>query len=186
MGSPFILPDAKLIGLENMVFGEPVRFDSFCFVQAQDQFRFGDFCHIHYYASITGRAVFEMGDFCSVGPRVQIMTSSFLPGGVHNSTVPREFNCVDSASIKMGNHSAFGTGCLVYPGVELEEGVMFLPNSIVKPKSDGPYSAWTVYSGARKIREFSFEEISNYFRSVTGARTAWQNGWRGEWCRYRV
>lgn len=186
MSLPCVMPDAKILGQENMVFGEPVLFDSFCFVQAQDTFRFGDFCHIHYYSSITGRAGFEMGDFCSLGPRVQVMTSSYLPGGIHNSTVPRELNNTDSAPVVMGSHSAFGSGCVVYPGVVLEEGVMFLPGSVVRPKLDGPFKAWTVYSNSRRVRDFTTEEITQYQENVQKAKESWKSGWRGSWWQYRV
>lgn len=178
MPSPYIFPQAMLIGLGNMVFGDPVYFDSFCFVKAQGQFKFGDFCHVHYYASITGREAFTMGNFCSLGPRVQVMTSTFLPGGVHNSTVPHDCNVIESAPVVMGDHSAFGSACIVYPGVILEEGVMFLPQSIVRPKDDGPYRAWGVYSGARRVRDFTESEIKMYHENVVKAREERDLGWR--------
>ena len=73
----------KIIGLENIEFGNNIIIDDFVLIYAKKKIKIGNYAHIACFTSITGGEEFTMQDFSAVsqGCRILTATDDFIYGG---------------------------------------------------------------------------------------------------------
>lgn len=146
-----IYESAKIIGIENIEFGEHVIIDDFVFIYAKKKIKIGNYVHIGGFSSITGGEEVVFDDFSglSMGCRIFTGTEDFLGNGFGNPTVPEEFRNVRRAPVHIGRFVIVGANSVVLPGVTIGEGVTVGANSVVTRSLE----PWGVYVGNRRTSE---------------------------------
>jgi dTDP-4-amino-4,6-dideoxy-D-glucose acyltransferase len=136
IGENVLLSDkASYYNCQKIQFGNNVRVDDFCVLSAgEGGIAIGNYVHIAVYCSIIGNGKVIMEDFSGLSARVSIYSSSDDYSGLAmtNPMVPPGFTNVQNADVKIGRHVIIGTGSVVLPGVNLEEGVAIGALSLVK------------------------------------------------------
>jgi acetyltransferase-like isoleucine patch superfamily enzyme len=146
-----IYPLARIIGRENIAFGDPVIIDDFTLIVARDPVVFGDYVHIAAFSSITGGQRLEIGDFSAVsqGARILTGTDDFTDWGMGNSTVPPAFRNATRSPVVIGRFCIIGANAVVLPGVRIGEGATVGAGTVVTRDLD----PWGVYLGNRRLRD---------------------------------
>ena len=141
----------KLIGVENMEFGQNVILDDFVLIYAKQKIRFGSYIHIASFTSISGGGHFEMADFSGISSGCRIVTGSddFKDWGFGNPAIAEEFRNVSVGSITMEKFSIVGANSVVLPNVTIGEGVAVAANSLVTKTLE----PWGIYVGNRRVGE---------------------------------
>ncbi len=142
---------AKIIGMENIKFGQHIIIDDFAFIYAKKRVTIGNYVHIAAFSSITGNENVVLDDFSclSWGVRIFAATDDFTGSGFGNSTVPEEFRRVKSAPVHIGRFVIVGANSVVLPGVFIGEGATVGANSVITKDLE----AWGVYIDNKKIAE---------------------------------
>lgn len=100
-----------------------------------------------------GAGEITLSDFCNISSRVSIFSSNddYSGATMTNPTVPSEYTGVTHADVFLGRHVIVGSGCVILPGVTLEEGVAAGALSLVTRNC----MAFGIYAGnpARRISE---------------------------------
>ena len=151
----------KIIGLENIEFGENIIIDDFTFIYARKKIKLGNFVHICIYASITGGEELIVGNFVAISQGVRILTATddFKDWGFGNSTINDNFRNIKAGSIKIGDFCIIGANSVVLPGVSIGEGAMVGANSVVTKDLE----PWGIYINNKKIGNRNKEGVlSNY------------------------
>jgi acetyltransferase-like isoleucine patch superfamily enzyme len=143
--------------------GDNVIIDEFCYFTTA--VLIGSYIHISPHCSIIGgkNSIFTMEDFSGMAAGCRIVCSSdnYLGDGLTNPTIPREFHAsVNYSFVHMKKHSLLGTGCIVHPGLTLNEGSIGGSGSLITKD----LKEWTVNVGspARSIKERPRETILKY------------------------
>ena len=134
--------------------GNHVRIDDFCVLSAgAGGIEIGDYVHIAVFCLLIGAGKIAVRDFVNLSSRVSIYSSNDDYSGRYltNPTVPATYTGVTHDDVLIGRHAIIGSGSVVLPGVELEEGVTIGSLSLVKTKCH----SFAIYAGipARRIRE---------------------------------
>jgi len=147
----------KIIGLENIVFGQNIIIDDFVFIYAKAKIYIGNYVHIASHASITGGAELKAGDFVAIsqGCRILTGTDDFIGWGFGNSTIAEKYRNVKRQPINIGRFCIIGANSVVLPGVDIGEGTMVGANSVVTSKLE----PWGVYIGNKRIKERNKKEV---------------------------
>ena len=151
----------KIIGLENIEFGENIIIDDFVLIYAKEKIKIGSFVHIANFTSITGSHQLELGDFSAIsqGCRILTATDDFKDWGFGNSTVDNQFRNVKNAPIKIGKFCIVGANSSVLPGITIGEGTTVGANSVITKDLE----PWGVYVGNKKVGMRNKEEVlKNY------------------------
>ena len=158
----------KIIGLENIEFGQNIIIDDFTLIYARERMRIGSHVHIACFASLTGGAQLTIGDFSAVSQGVRILTGTddFKDWGMGNSTIPEKYRNVTRAPISIGRFCIVGANSVVLPGVTIGEGATVGANSVVTRD----LAPWGVYIGNRKVRERSREQVMETHRRFLSDR----------------
>ncbi|MGN6763398.1 MAG: acyltransferase [Leifsonia sp.] len=84
-----IYESARIVGRENIQFGDPVLIDDFVLVVAREPITIGNHVHLACFSSITGGQEVRLGDFVALsqGARILTGTDDFTGWGFGNSTV---------------------------------------------------------------------------------------------------
>jgi acetyltransferase-like isoleucine patch superfamily enzyme len=146
-----IYPLARIIGRENIAFGDPVLIDDFVLIVARDPVIIGSYVHVAAFSSITGGERVEIGDFSAVsqGARILTGTDDFTDWGLGNSTVPSQFRNTTRAPVVIGRFCIIGANAVVLPGVNIGEGATVGAGTVVTRDLE----PWGVYLGNRRLRE---------------------------------
>lgn len=152
----------KIVGLENITFGNHIIIDDFAFVYATTPMIFGNFVHIACFSSLIGGAELIIEDCVAIshGARILTGTDDFKGWGFGNSTVPEKFRNVSRKPIHIGKFCIVGANSVVLPGVTIGEGAMVGANSVVSRE----LAPWGVYLGNRKISERDREGVLNNYQ----------------------
>lgn len=139
----------KIIGIENIEFGENIIIDDFVLIYAKSKMRIGNHVHIASFSSITGGEYFEIDDFSAVsqGCRILTGTDDFKDWGFGNSTIHEKYRNTKRAPIRIGKFCIVGANSVVLPGVTIGEGAMVGACSVVTKNLE----PWGIYMGNRKI-----------------------------------
>jgi len=134
--------------------GSNVRIDDFCVLAAgAGGIHIGDYVHIGVGSSLIGAGKITLSDFSGLSSRVSIYSSSddYSGATLTNPTVPREFTGVVHADVRLAKHVIIGSGSVVLPGVNLDEGVAIGALTLVSKSCP----AFGIYLGnpARRIGE---------------------------------
>jgi acetyltransferase-like isoleucine patch superfamily enzyme len=145
-----IYPQARIVGRENISFGDPVIVDDFAMIVARNPVVIGNYVHLAAFSSITGGQRVEIGDFSAVsqGARILTGTDDFTSWGFGNSTVPAEFRNATRAPVVIGRFCIIGANAVVLPGVTIGEGATVGAGTVVTRDLE----PWGVYLGNRWLR----------------------------------
>ncbi len=151
----------KIIGIDNIEFGENIIIDDFVLIYAKEKIQIGNFVHIANFASITGGNELIISDFAAVsqGCRILTATDDFKFSGFGNSTVANQYRNIKSAPIKIGKFCIVGANSVVLPGVTIGEGATVGANSVVTKNLE----PWGIYIGNKKVGERDKDSLlANY------------------------
>jgi galactoside O-acetyltransferase len=140
----------KILGLENIEFGENVIIDDFTLIYATAPIKIGNYVHIASFTSITGGAEISIDDFVAVsqGCRILAGTDDFIDWGFGNSTIEEKYRNVKRNPVRIEKFCIIGANSVVLPGVTIGEGAAVGAGSIVTKDLD----PWGVYIGNKKLK----------------------------------
>lgn len=141
----------KIIGIENIEFGENIIIDDFVFIYAKNKIKIGNHVHIACFTSITGNDELEIEDFSAIshGCRLLTGTDDFKDWGFGNSTVDEKYRNLKKAPIHIKKFCIIGANSTILPGITIGEGATVGAGSVVT-KNLAP---WGVYIGNKRINE---------------------------------
>ena len=144
---------ATFYNLAKIYLGNNVRIDDFCVLSAgAGGIYIGDYVHIAVYASLIGAGRITLSDFSGISARTCVYSSNddYTGAALTNPTVPDRYKNVRHADVFLGRHVIVGSGCVVLPGVALEDGVAIGALSLVTKNCE----AFGVYTGTplRRIK----------------------------------
>lgn len=147
---------ASYYNCANIIIGDNVRIDDFCVLSAGiGGIEIGSYIHIAVYTSLIGAGKITLCNFSNISSRVAIYSSNDDYSGacMTNPMVPEEYTNVSHADVSIGRHVIIGAGCVLLPGVTLEQGVAVGALSLVSKNC----SEFGIYSGvpAKRIKERS-------------------------------
>lgn len=125
---------ASIYGAERIAIGHHVRIDDFCVLSAgSGGFELGNYIHIAAHASLIGAGKITMGNFSGLSGKASVYSSNddYSGSAMTNPMVPKEFTNVTHAPVKLGHHALVGSGSIVLPGVNIEDGAVVGALSLV-------------------------------------------------------
>ena len=148
--------NCTIIGLENIHIGDNVRIDGQTTIAAaRGHCRIGRNVHIGGGCYLACSGGCDLGDFVglSQGVRIYTLSDDYSGAAMTNPTVPPDFTNVTVAAVRLGRHVIIGSGSVILPGAQLEDGVAVGALSLVTKSLD----AWGIYAGnpAKRLRERS-------------------------------
>lgn len=152
----------KIIGIENIDFGNYVIIDDFVFIYAKEKIKIGDFVHIASFTTISGGGKLVMESFSGLSSGCRIITGSddFKGNGFGNPSVAEGFRNSHVGIVEIGKFAIIGANSVILPDVKIGEGATVSAGSIVSKDID----PWGVYIGNRKVGDRSKEEILKNYR----------------------
>lgn len=146
-------PLAKIIGLDRIKFGSPVRIDCFSLISVKSDalLIIGSYVHIAVGVSLMVSENVVLKDFTGIshGCRLFTATDDFEDWGFGGPLLPREFRNVRTGRISLGKFCVLGANTVVLPGVEIGEGTTVGANTVVTRSLE----PWGVYLGNKRIKE---------------------------------
>lgn len=164
----------KIIGIENITFGENIIIDDFVLIYAKEKIQLGNFVHIASFSSISGGGPFIMKDFSGLASGCRIVTGSddFKDWGFGNPTIATKYRNITIGHIIIEKFAIIGANSVILPNVIIGEGVAVAAGSIVS-KSLAP---WGIYVGNKKVGERNKEEVLTNYALFLSAGTSNQLG----------
>ena len=149
-----ISDSASFYNVSKITLGNNVRVDDFCVLSAGlGGIIIGNHIHIAVFTLMIGAGKITLSDFCNISSRVSIYSSNDDYSGsvMTNPTLPAQFTGVTSADVSLGKHVIVGSGSIILPGANLEEGVAIGALSLVTKEC----KAFGIYAGtpARRIKD---------------------------------
>ncbi|AEF24128.1 acyltransferase [Pseudomonas fulva] len=136
VGSNARLSDrASFYNCAKITIADNVRIDDFCVLSAgEGGIVIESNVHIAVYSSLIGAGKIEIDKYCNISSRVSIYSSNDDYSGttMTNPTIPDAFKNVTNADVTIGRHVIIGSGAIILPGVELQEGVAVGALSLIK------------------------------------------------------
>lgn len=144
---------AQFYGTSRIKIGNNVRIDDFCVLSAgEGGIELGDFIHIAVYTSLIGDGKIILENFVNLSSRVSIYSSNDDYSGetMTNPTIPNEYKNVNHSPVIIKRHTIIGSGSVILPGVEIDEGVSIGALSLVNTNCE----SFGIYAGCpiRKIK----------------------------------
>jgi acetyltransferase-like isoleucine patch superfamily enzyme len=152
-----IYESARIVGRENIHFGDPVLIDDFVLLVARAPIVIGDYVHLACFSSITGGQEVTLGDFVALsqGARILTGTDDFTGWGFGNSTLDEQYRNTKRAPVEVGRFCVIGANTVVLPGVTIGEGATVGAGTVVTKDLE----PWGVYLGNRRIRDRDRERV---------------------------
>lgn len=142
---------ASIYEPEKMEIGDNSRVDDFCVVSGR--IIMGRNVHFAPHCLVAGgsRGI-RFGDFSGLAYHVQVFTQSddYSGSAMTNPTVPTAYKLETKLPVVVGRHSIVGSGSIIVPGVNLEEGTAVGALSLLLESTE----PWSIYAGipAKKLR----------------------------------
>lgn len=157
----FLSDKVSIYGAEKITIGNNVRIDDFVVLSAgEGGIDIGNYIHIAVFSSLIGAGRITLNDFCNISSKVSIYSASDDYSGEYmtNPMVPQSLTNVYKAPVVIGKHVIVGSGTVVLPGIEIQEGVAVGALSLVNQDCD----EYSIYAGVpiKKIKERSKKLIS--------------------------
>ncbi len=146
----------SIYGAEKIELGENVRIDDFCILSGK--IRIDNNIHIAAYSALYGgEAGINVSNYANISSRVCIyaVSDDYSGGSMTNPTIPDRYKHVINEPVYIGRHVIIGSGCIILPGVRLEEGTALGAMSLCKQSTQ----PWKIYAGipAKIIKDRSRE-----------------------------
>jgi acetyltransferase-like isoleucine patch superfamily enzyme len=143
---------ASIYGPENIELGSNIRIDDFCILSGK--LKISNYVHIAAYTSLCGgRKGIVLHDFVNLSRKIEIfaVADDFSGDSMTNPTIPDDYKNLIEAEVILKKHVLVGAGCVILPGVILEEGSVVGALSLVKHST----TSWSINAGvpAKKIKE---------------------------------
>ncbi|RUO80266.1 galactoside O-acetyltransferase [Idiomarina tyrosinivorans] len=143
-----------------------VRIDDFCVLSAGvGGIDIGSNIHLAVFSSIIGEGRVILSDFCNISSRVSIYSSNddYSGASMTNPMIPDEYKKVTVADVRIGRHVIIGSGSVILPGVNINDGAVVGALSLVNKNCEEN----KVYSGVPakflKERKQNFLELERSF-----------------------
>ena len=137
--------------IENIALGNHVRIDDFCVLSGN--ITLGSHIHISTYCALYGAFGIEMKDYTGLSPRCTILsaTDDFSGDYLISPMVDASKTNVTGGKVLIKSYSQIGAGCVVFPSIQIEEGVAVGAMSLINKNLD----EWSVYAGipVKKIKD---------------------------------
>jgi len=152
----------KIIGLENIEFGEHIIIDDFVLIYAKEKIKIGNFVHIASFSSISGGGELVMEDFSGLASGCRIVTGSddFKDWGFGNPTIDNQFRNSKTGKVKIGKFAIVGTNSTILADVTIGEGVAVAANSLITKDLE----PWGIYVGNKKVGMRNKEEVLKHYQ----------------------
>lgn len=152
--SVFVSRKSSIYCPENIVIGSNVRIDDFSLLSASGEITIGSYVHISAYCALYGGSSITLKDYSGLSPRATLFseTDDFSGASLINPFIPEKYKPgYISAPIVLESYTQVGSGCVVMPGVTLQEGSVLGANSFAKVDLE----SWSINAGnpARKIKD---------------------------------
>ena len=151
----------KIIGLENIEFGQHIILDDYVLIYAKEKIKIHDYVHVASFTSITGGGELIMESFTAIssGCRIVTGTDDFKKEGFGNSSINDDFRNVEIGKIHIKKFAIIGANSVILPNVIIGEGASVGAGSVVTKDLE----PWGVYIGNKKIAQRDKEEVlKNY------------------------
>ena len=151
----------KIIGSDNIDFGEDIIIDDFVLIYATAPMKIGNYVHIANFSSLTGGGKLFIGDFVAIsqGCRILTGTDDFVDWGFGNSTIEEKYRNTKREDINIEKFAIIGANSVILPGVTIGEGVAVGAGSIVTKDLE----PWGVYVGNKRIKDRNKKGILNNY-----------------------
>lgn len=149
----FISKRAVFYSPGNIVIGNHVRIDDFCFISGGCGITIGNYVHIAAYSALYGKFGIEIGDYVNISSRVNIYSTSDDYSGEYMTgpMVEEQYIHDIGRKITIENMVIIGAGSIILPGGILREGAAIGAMSLIKEE----IPAYSIYAGipARYIKK---------------------------------
>lgn len=143
---------ASYYNCKNISIGSNTRVDDFALLSAGDGgIEIGCYVHIAAFCTLIGAKKIVLRDFSGLSSRVSIYSSSDDYSGefMTNPMVPDQFTNVIHGEVSIGKHVIVGSGTVILPNVNLEDGVAVGALSLVIKDC----KKFSIYSGVPAIKK---------------------------------
>lgn len=141
---------ASIYGAERLNIGSNVRIDDFCVLSAgEGGIELGSYIHVAAFGLLLGAGRIVLGDFANLSSRVSIYSSSDDYSGMTmtNPMIPDRYKNIDTRPVTIGRHVIIGSGSVLLPGTDLNEGCAVGALSLVA----GTGEAFTILAGVPAV-----------------------------------
>lgn len=155
VGENILLSDkASYYNCKNITIGSNTRIDDFCVLSAgEGGIEIGSYIHIAVYSSLIGAGKITLKDFSNISSKVCIYSSNDDYSGEYmtNPMVPCELTNVSYGNVTIGKHVIIGSGAIILPNVDIQDGVAIGALSLVNKSCE----SFHIYSGVpvKKIKQ---------------------------------
>lgn len=138
---------ASFYGANNMTIGDSVRIDDFCILSGN--ISLGSFIHISAYVVLYGSHGIEIEDFAGISARSTIYSAidDFSGEYMIGPMLPEEKTHVSGGKVLIKKYAQISAHCLIFPNVEIGEGVVVGACSMVKKSLND----WGIYYGVPAV-----------------------------------
>lgn len=145
---------ASYYNCKNISIGNNTRIDDFAVLSAgEGGIEIGCHVHIAIGVSIMGAGKILIEDFAGLSSRVSVYSSNDDYSGMFMTgpTIPAEFTNVTDGAVTIGRHAIVGSGTVILPNININEGVAVGALSLVTKDCE----EFGIYMGtpAKKIKE---------------------------------
>lgn len=145
---------ASIYNASKISIGNNVRIDDFCILSGR--IRLSSYIHIAAYSALYGGNYgIEIHDYSNISSKNSIyaLSDDYSGASMTNPMIPDKYKKIYGEKVVIKKHVIIGSGCVIFPGVVLEEGSSFGAMTLIN-KSSQP---WTINAGIpfRKIKDRS-------------------------------
>lgn len=140
----FISKKASIYNPDRLIIGNNVRIDDFCILTGH--IKIGSYVHISAYCGLYGKNSIKINDFSGTSPRTTILSATDDFGGEYliGPMVPKELTNVMGGPVILEKYVQIGAGCVIFPNVTLNEGVVVGAMSLINKSI---IDEWVIYAG---------------------------------------
>ena len=159
----------RIYSPERISLGSHVLIDDFTIMNGE--ITVGSYVHISSNCELyAGQAGIVMEDFSGLSSRCTLYATSDDYSGacLTNPTIPAAFRRETEAPVHLKKHVILGSGCVVLPGVTVEEGCAVGSMSLVSRSTE----SWGVYGGipARRLKDRKRDLLADEEKLTGGKR----------------
>ena len=145
---------ASIYNASKISIGNNVRIDDFCILSGR--IRLSSYIHIAAYSALYGGNYgIEIHDYSNISSKNSIyaLSDDYSGASMTNPMIPDKYKKIYGEKVVIKKHVIIGSGCVILPGVVLEEGSSFGAMTLINKSSE----PWTFYAGIpfKKIKDRS-------------------------------